>query len=135
MHTTITCTWRGPFGNDEVERLHAAGFGHPPADHDWRGQLERHSLGWVCARRPAGGALAGFCNVAWDGGGHAFLLDVVVERELRRAGIATALVATATEEARAAGCTWLHVDFEEHLRPFYLDACGFRPAPAGLIAL
>jgi len=27
------------------------------------------------------------------------------------------------------------VDFEEHLAAFYLDACGFRPAPAGLIHL
>jgi hypothetical protein len=37
--------------------------------------------------------------------------------------------------ARAAGCEWLHVDFEEHLRSFYVDRCGFRPTPAGLIAL
>jgi hypothetical protein len=27
------------------------------------------------------------------------------------------------------------VAFEEHLRGFYLDACGFTPTPAGLIAL
>ena len=41
----------------------------------------------------------------------------------------------ATQAARDAGCEWLHVDFEEHLRPFYLDACGFRPTGAGLIPL
>jgi hypothetical protein len=35
----------------------------------------------------------------------------------------------------AARCEWLHVDFEEYLRSFYLDSCGFRPTPAGLIAL
>jgi len=45
------------------------------------------------------------------------------------------MVALAIEEARAAGCEWLHVDFDDELRTFYLDACGFRPAPAGLIAL
>lgn len=39
------------------------------------------------------------------------------------------------EGARAAGCEWLHVDLEEHLRPFYAEACGFRPTEAGLIAL
>jgi hypothetical protein len=37
--------------------------------------------------------------------------------------------------ARAAGCEWLHVDFDDHLRSFYFDACGFTPTNAGLIAL
>ena len=37
--------------------------------------------------------------------------------------------------AKAAGCEWLHVDFEPDLAPFYFDACGFRPTPAGLIHL
>jgi hypothetical protein len=41
----------------------------------------------------------------------------------------------AVREARAAGCEWLHVDFEDHLRAFYLDACGFVPTNAGLIEL
>jgi hypothetical protein len=27
------------------------------------------------------------------------------------------------------------VDFEEHLRGFYFDSCGFRPTDAGLIRL
>jgi hypothetical protein len=29
----------------------------------------------------------------------------------------------------------VHVDFEPHLGPFYLDRCGFQPTPAGLIRL
>ena len=45
------------------------------------------------------------------------------------------MVAIAVEEARAAGCEWLHVDFDDHLRPFYLEACGFVPTNGGLIAL
>jgi hypothetical protein len=46
------------------------------------------------------------------------------------------LVAEAERGARAAGCEWLHVDFEEHLQPFYFDACGFKPtATAGLVPL
>jgi len=87
----------------------------------------------VCARED--GRLVGFVNVAWDGGVHAFVLDTVVAPAAGRRGIGTRLVAIATENARAAGCEWLHVDFEPHLRSFYFDACGFRPTDAGLIQL
>jgi GNAT superfamily N-acetyltransferase len=111
----------------------AGGFGRAPADHDWKAQAERHGLGWVCARRSAG--LAGFVNVAWDGGGHAFILATVVAGPLRRHGIGTGLVRVAAREASAAGCEWLHVDFEDHLSPFYFGGCGFRPTNAGLIRL
>jgi N-acetylglutamate synthase-like GNAT family acetyltransferase len=52
-----------------------------------------------------------------------------------RRGVGTQLVALAVAEARAAGCEWLHADFEDHLRAFYFDACGFSPTNAGLIAL
>jgi len=37
--------------------------------------------------------------------------------------------------ARAAGCELLHVDFDEDLSPFSIDACGFTPTRAGLIGL
>ncbi|MFJ6138394.1 GNAT family N-acetyltransferase [Kitasatospora sp. NPDC092286] len=132
---TITYLWRGAFDDDEVGALHAEAFGHPVVPSGWRARLERHSLGWVCARRAGDRALAGFVNVAWDGGGHAFVLDTAVAAAVRRSGVGARLVAAAAEGARAAGCDWLHVDFEEHLRPFYLDACGFRPTEAGLIRL
>jgi GNAT superfamily N-acetyltransferase len=130
---TVRYTWRGGFDNAALEALHAEGFGHPAGDTDWRARLERHSLGWVCARRED--ALIGFVNVVWDGGSHAFLLDTVVARGERGTGVGTALVARAAREARAAGCEWLHVDFEEHLRRFYLEGCGFRETAAGLLAL
>jgi GNAT superfamily N-acetyltransferase len=129
----ISYQWRGDFATAEVETLHADGFGRTPGEHDWKAQLERHSLGWVCARR--GAALAGFVNVAWDGGAHAFLLDTAVARPLRRHGIGTGLVKAAAREAREAGCEWLHADFEDHLGPFYFGCCGFRPTNAGLIRL
>ena len=87
----------------------------------------------VCARD--GAELVGFVNVAWDGGVHAFVLDTVVARRCRGTGAGTALVRAAAEGSRAAGCRWLHVDFEEHLRAFYFDACGFKGTAAGLIAL
>jgi GNAT superfamily N-acetyltransferase len=130
---TITYEWRGGFDNADLNALHAEGFSHPVLDIDWRAQLHRHSLGWVCARD--GGALVGFVNVAWDGGVHAFLLDTMVPAVRRREGVGTGLVAEAVARARAAGCEWLHVDFEEELAPFYVDGCGFRPTPAGLVAL
>ncbi|MYW09557.1 GNAT family N-acetyltransferase [Streptomyces sp. SID2563] len=129
----ITYEWRGDFENGAVDALHAEAFGHARDGTDWRTRLHRHSLGWVCARRA--GRLVGFVNVAWDGGVHAFVLDTMVTPDLRNTGTGTELVATAVRGARAAGCDWLHVDFEEHLRPFYFDACGFRPTDAGLIAL
>jgi ribosomal protein S18 acetylase RimI-like enzyme len=129
----ITYAWRSEFENAELRALHAAGFGGSAGNADWRAQVERHSLGWVCARQD--GELLGFVNVAWDGGTHAFILDTVVSPAAQRRGVGTRLVAEAAAAARAAGCQWLHVDFEDHLAPFYYRACGFGPTGAGLIAL
>ena len=78
--------------------------------------------------------LIGFVNVAWDGGAHAFLLDTTVHPDFQRQGLATELVRLVTEEARARGAEWLHVDFEPHLESFY-RGCGFRPTAAGLLKL
>lgn len=127
--------WRGSFTNPELNELHAEGFAHELLAYDWRSQVERHSLGWVCAREPADHRLVGFLNVAWDGGSHAFVLDTLVPAGQRRRGIGRRLVAVAAAQSRAAGCEWLHVDFDDHLRPFYLDACGFVPTSAGLVDL
>jgi GNAT superfamily N-acetyltransferase len=129
----ITYKWRGEFDNADLNALHAAGFDHPVLDDDWNAVLRRHSLGWVCAYD--GAELVGFVNVAWDGGVHAFVLDTLVRPDHGRQGIGTELVAAARREARQAGCEWLHVDFEPHLRGFYFDSCGFTPADAGLIPL
>ncbi|WP_405513144.1 GNAT family N-acetyltransferase [Streptomyces canus] len=130
---TITYEWRGDVDNSALNKLHADGFDHPVGRTDWRARLQRHSLGWVCAWE--GDRLVGFVNVAWDGGVHAFVLDTVVAQRVRSNGVGAALVKAAAEGSRAAGCEWLHVDFEEHLRSFYFDACGFRETTAGLIAL
>ncbi|MFD4633211.1 GNAT family N-acetyltransferase [Streptomyces sp. NPDC058284] len=130
---TITYEWRGEFADAAVEALHAEAFEHAPAPTGWRAQVHRHSLGWVVAREE--GRLVGFVNVAWDGGAHAFVLDTMVAEDVRGSGVGAELVACAVRGARAARCEWLHVDFEAQLRPFYFDACGFRPTGAGLIAL
>jgi len=129
----VAYAWRGAFTSAELNVLHAEGFEHDLLDWDWREQVERHSLGWVTARED--GELVGFVNVAWDGGSHAFVLDALVPVRARRRGIGVELVKAAEREARAAGCEWLHVDFEDHLRAFYFDACGFTPTNAGLIEL
>jgi hypothetical protein len=130
---TITFEWRGGFDNVEVDSLHAESFDHALGQDDWWGRVSRHSLGWVCAR--ADGALVGFVNVAWDGAMHAFVLDTAVAQRVRRRSVGVGLLAVAVNEARAAGNAWLHVDFEDHLRDFYLGACGFTSTHAGLIAL
>jgi GNAT superfamily N-acetyltransferase len=125
--------WRGDFESAAVEALHAQGFNHEAVIYDWRSQVEDHSLGWVCARE--GQALIGFVNVAWDGAGHAFILDTLVVESARRRGVGQQLVAVAVANARIAGCEWMHVDFDDHLEKFYLDGCGFQPTNGGLIAL
>lgn len=130
---SIDYRWRGDFDNAEVNALHAEGFGHRLFDDDWKTQVYRHSLGWVCARDGEG--LVGFVNVPWDGATHAFIVDTLVAGRARWQGVGTRMIALAVTEARAAGCEWLHVDFDDHLAPFYFDACGFTPTNAGTIAL
>jgi GNAT superfamily N-acetyltransferase len=133
----ITYEWRGEFDSIEANELHAEAFDtrvFGVAEWDWRALVADHSLGWVVARGDDG-RLAGFVNVVWDGLVHAWIQDVMVAASAGRHGVGTALVAAATAGARAAGCEWLHVDFEDHLREFYFGACGFTPTNAGLIQL
>jgi len=129
----VVTEWRGQFENGEVNLLHAECFEHRLFEDDWWTQVNRFSLGWVCLRRST--KLIGFVNVAWDGGVHAFVLDTMIATALRRQGLATNLIQEAIKRAREAGCEWLHVDFDPHLRSFYFDACGFNPTHAGLIPL
>ncbi|MGH7541439.1 MAG: GNAT family N-acetyltransferase [Gemmatimonadota bacterium] len=132
----VTYTWRGDFENEELNELHADAFETElleQAELNWVEQVHRHSLGWVVARDGEG--LVGFVNVPWDGSVHAWIQDTMVASIARHRGIGTELVAVATREARAAGCGWLHVDFGDHLRTFYLEACGFSSTSAGLISL
>jgi GNAT superfamily N-acetyltransferase len=134
---TIKYLWRGEFDDIEINALHAAAFGtrlFSPAEWPWRALVERHSLGWVTARHDDG-TLVGFVNVVWDGLAHAWIQDTMVLPTHHRQGIGVRVVALATEEARSAGCEWLHVDFDDELRKFYFDRCGFTPTHAGLIAL
>ncbi len=129
--------WRDDVTSTEVNVLHAEAFGtrvFTDQEWDWRSLLETHSLGWVVARDDDG-ALVGFVNVVWDGSVHAWLQDTMVASAARHRGVATRLVEVAREQARAAGCEYLHVDFDDDLRDFYLDACGFTPTNAGLITL
>lgn len=134
--SSVDFIWRGAFTNDEVNRLHADAFGTRVFDEsewNWRELTARHSLGWVTARR--GDDLVGFVNVIWDGLVHAWIQDVMVSGESRRAGVGVGLVNAARDNASLAGCEWLHVDFEDDLRGFYLEACGFEPTNGGLMAL
>jgi ribosomal protein S18 acetylase RimI-like enzyme len=128
----VKFAWRGELTDDELVALTRSHGGK--AEAGWWDRIRPHSLGWVTARLEDG-ALIGFVNVAWDGGDHAFLLDPKVRPDLQRRGIGTELVRVAAEHAREAGCSWLEVDFEEGLAPFYYEACGFAPTQAGLLRL
>lgn len=132
MRSNVTYAWRGPLSDAEMVDLVRSHGGRAVVG--WWDRVQAHSLGWVTARA-VDGALVGFVNVAWDGGDHAFLLDTKARGTHQRQGIGTALVERAAAEAGAAGCEWLHVDFESDLDGFYLEACGFRSTTAGLIHL
>ena len=125
--------WRGEVDDGELDDLHAAAFGHERRHRSWRSQLVAHSVGWVTARR--GERLVGFVNVAWDGEQHAFLVDAIVAPDEQGAGLGEVLVRRAVDGARAAGCSWLHVDFEAPLASFYIERCAFTPTSAGVRAL
>jgi GNAT superfamily N-acetyltransferase len=132
----IMYEWRGDFTNTEMNALHAEAFDtrvYDEAEWNWVEQVHGHSLGWVVARDE--GTVVGFVNVPWDGLVHAWIQDTMVAQRARHQGIGKRVVEIAVEEARNAGCEWMHVDFEDHLRPFYFDACGFTPTNAGLIEL
>jgi GNAT superfamily N-acetyltransferase len=132
----VTYEWRGGFENVEVNALHAEAFETRVFDEsewNWVRLVDQHSLGWVVARED--GELVGFVNVVWDGLVHAWIQDTMVAAKAGRRGIGKQLVAVARDAAREAGCEYLHVDFDDDLKPFYYDACGFRPTNGGLIEL
>ena len=93
-------------------------------------EVLRCSMAYICAYR--GDELVGYVNAAWDGKTHAFILDPTVHPSSRLRGVGRKLVLSALDQARMRGVTWVHVDFEPHLRTFYAS-CGFRSSEAGVI--
>jgi GNAT superfamily N-acetyltransferase len=130
---TVELRARPTVDDTELSALHAAAFRGTPQLQPWAERLARHSLTWVGAYDDA--RLVGFANVAWDGGVHAFLLDVVVEPQRQGEGIGASLVAEAARLTAEAGCQWLHVDFVPEHAAFYLDRCGFTRTDAGVLRL
>ncbi len=128
----VTLRWREPLSDDEMVDLVASHGGKPVPG--WWDQIRPHSLGWVTARL-RGGTVIGFVNVVSDGGDHAFLIDTKTRGAYGRRGVGTRVVQFAARHAKAAGCEWLHVDFDDDLAAFYFGACGFEPTNAGLINL
>jgi hypothetical protein len=85
---TVQYQWRGPFTNDEANRLHAEAFETRLSDADewnWERLVRAHSLGWVTAR--SADDLVGFVNVIWDGLVHAWVQDEMVAKAARGSGI------------------------------------------------
>ena len=136
MSNDMHYEWRGSFSNREINELHAEAFDTRVFDEsewNWEELVATHSLGWVVARH--GEELIGFANVLSDGFVHAWIQDVMVARHARHEGVGVRLIEAARNGAQQAGCEWLHVDFDDDLKPFYFDACGFTPTNAGLIDL
>jgi hypothetical protein len=130
MSDGVVYSWRDAVTDDEIVELVNPRGGRSEA---LVGPDPTAQSRWMTARN-RDGVLVGFVNIAWDGGDHAFLLTP------RRAAVATSwrwcrAGCPDPQDAKAAGCEWLHVDFEPDLRPFYFGACGFRPTDAGLIHL
>lgn len=120
--------------DDEVlSALHDSAFGSAGRVLPWADRLSQFSVSWVGAFN--GSELVGSVHAAWDGGLHAFLLDTAVSPAHQRQGLGRALVAQLVADARDAGCEWLHVDYEPHLKQFYEDSCGFGTTAAGLLRL
>jgi len=131
-HRNITYGWREPFTNPAIHALHAAAFEtrlFDESDWDWVDQTDRYRLGWVVARDDD--RFIGFVNVLWDGFVHAFIEDVMVDADYRNRGVGVGVVHAARDGALAAGCDFLHVGFDEDLRSFYIEACGFEPTGGG----
>ena len=120
-----------PLTNEVLSPLYSAAWPHHNPAYDFTSELS-HALTVLGAYHQD--SLIGFVRVAWDGGIHAFLLEPTVHPDFQHRGIGRNLVERAADVSRERGCSWLHVDFEPRLRPFY-DACGFSPTPAGLIRL
>ncbi len=131
MSPTIDLQVKFPVVDEQLSALHARAFGYRLTGvTPWALRLERHSLTWVGAFIDE--QLVGFVHACWDGGAHAFLLDTVVDPDRQRSGIGARLVLALVDETTAAGCDWLHVDYEPHLASFYTEACGFNSTFAGL---
>lgn len=59
----------------------------------------------------------------------------MVSPDTRHQGIGLRLIDVAREAAKQAGWEWVHVDLDDDLRQFYIDAAGFTPTNGGLINL
>lgn len=119
---------RPDLDHNALQRLFEIAWGAPKGD--FRAVLTR-SFTWIAAY--AGSEVAGFVNVAWDGGVHFFLLDTTVHPAWRRRGVGSRLVREAISDCQGAG-DWLHIDYEGELTEFY-RRCGFRESPAGVLPL
>ena len=88
-----------PVKNRDLNELFSLAWATPD-ESDWK-QILSHSLTYICAY--IDDKLVGFVNVAWDGGVHGFILDVMVNPDYQRRGIGTELLWCAVERIKG---TW-----------------------------
>lgn len=114
MTTSVAIRVGSPVDDVSLSRLHSGASGDASGEIlPWAKRLREHSLSWVRAFDQD--SLIGFVHACWDGGVHAFLLDTVVDPRYQRQGVGQNLVQSLVQQVRAAGCEWLHVDYEPHL--------------------
>ena len=133
----VAIEWKGEFSGTEVNQLHAEAFNTRVFTNDespWNRLTTECSWGWVVARSDDG-VLTGFVNVVSDGLTHAWVQDVMVSVATQRQHIGVRMINEVRDRATAASYEWLHVDFDDEHTAFYIDACGFTPAKAGLMEL
>ena len=119
-----------PLPNEILEALlQAAWEDRAPQDHV---RVLGRSLIWFGAYDD--GRLVGYANLAWDGWGHAFLIDPTVHPDYRGRGLGRRIVRAALDAAREHPTVeWVHVDAPaELMEKFYVPA-GFSPSAAGVI--
>ncbi len=127
---SITYLINSPLENAALNELFSSAWGKP---YNLNFQAELNAaMCYIAAFN--GSRLIGFVKLIGDAGVHAFLLDPSVHKDYKRRGIGQELVARAVAVAKERGYEWVHVDFEDHLEPFY-QKCGFKPTKAGLIQL
>ena len=129
MNSDIVLARRRAVDEEDLQRLFESAWGERKCD--FRPVLAR-SFTWLTAH--VGEDLAGFVNVAWDGGVHFFLIDTTVHPAWQRRGIGTQLVRGAIDACHGHG-RWMHVDFGAELRGFYASAGFHLTENAALVSL